>query len=176
MFTGSGMNGAHLVEAMVLELNTGELNPTSTFNVWAEILRGDRLRERVGNPIVAALVQNDRDLGRIYHSISPADDRAVLTPVATRVIAARAKRYGIATDPVAYAKRLADAILPDAIRFKPGSPLGFSFANQNGRHPAENTAQIVDTLLGPSHTPFVDQQRTVQSDRFPYLISARQLT
>ena len=176
IFTGSGMSGAHLVETMVLELDAGELTPTTTFDVWAEISHGDKLRERVGNPIVAALVKSDRDLGRIYHRISPADDRAVLTPVVTRVIAARAKRYGIATDPIAYAKRLADAILPDAIRFKPGSPLGFSFANQNGRHPAEKTAQIIDTLLGPSHTPFVDQQKTVQSDRFPYLISPTQLT
>ena len=93
-----------------------------------------------------------------------------------RSIAARAKRYGVATNPVSYAERLANAILPDAIRFTPGSPLGFSYAGQNGRHPAEKTAQIIHTLLGASPTPFVDQQKTVLFDHFPYLISSTELT
>ncbi|HTW45981.1 MAG TPA: hypothetical protein VMD58_10585 [Acidobacteriaceae bacterium] len=176
VFTGRGMTGAHLAETVVLELSARELAPAATYDVWAEISHGNKQRERVGNPIVTALVQNDQELGRIYHRISPVDDRAVLTPVVTRIIAARAKRYSIATNPVAYAERLAHAILPDAIRFKPGSPLGFSYAGQNGRHPAEKTAQIVDTLLGASHTPSVDQQTNVLFDHFPYLISSPKLT
>ncbi|HTV60858.1 MAG TPA: hypothetical protein VMJ93_18435 [Verrucomicrobiae bacterium] len=170
------MSGARFVETVVLELDARELAPTTTFAIWAEILRGDMLRRRVGNPIMAALVRCDQELGRIYHRISPSDDRAVLTPGVTRIIAARAKRYGIATNPVAYAERLADAILPDSIRFQPGSPLGFSYAGQNGRHPAERTAEIVRTLLGVSQIPVVNRQETILSERFPYLISSMELT
>ena len=168
--------GARLVRAMVLELDARELAPTATFDVWAEISRGERLRWRVGNPIVAALVRCDQELERNYHRNSPADDQAVLTTLVTTIVAARTKKFGIASDPDAYAQRLANAILPDVIRFKPVSPVGFSYANQNGRHPAERTAEIVHTLLGASLVPAVDQQEAISLDRFPYVILPTELT
>ena len=80
------------------------------------------------------------------------------------------------SDPDAYARRLAGAILPDVISFAPASPLGFSFASQNGRHPAERTAEIVQTLLGGPLVPVVDQRGTMPFDRFPYMISPTELT
>ena len=176
IFAGGGMVGARFVEAIVLELNAQELRSTATVDVWAEISRGERSRQRIGNPIVAELVRYDRELGQIHHRISPADDQAVLTPIVTRIVAARAKRLGIAGDPDAYARRLADAILPDVIHFDSASPLGFSYARQNGRHPAERTAEIVHTLLDGSLVPVVDERETMPLDRFPYLISPTELT
>jgi hypothetical protein len=176
IFAGSGMRNARLVKAIVLELTVDELASTETFEVWGEISRGETLRERIGNPIVAELSRRDRKLAQIHRRISPTHDRAVLTPVVTRIIAARAKRLGMASDPDAYAQRLADAILPDVIEFKPASPMGFSYASRNGRHPAERTAEIVRTLLGASPVTVIDERETMLFDHFPYMISPCELT
>jgi hypothetical protein len=175
-FSGVGMIGARFVKAMVLELDAREFTPTSAVDVWAEISHGERLRQRVGSPIVAELVRCDREFRQIHRRITPIDDRAILTPIVTRLVSARAKRSGITTDPDAYACRLADAILPDVIRFDPASPTGFSYASQNGRHPRERTAEIVQTLLGGSFAPVVEEQGTMLFDRFPYLISPTERT
>ena len=80
------------------------------------------------------------------------------------------------SDPDAYARRLADAIPPDVISFKPASPLGFSYAGQNGRHPAERTSEIVRTLLGGSSFSVANEQGATPLDRFPYLISPADLS
>jgi hypothetical protein len=172
IFSGCGMMGARFVDAVVLELDARELESPDTLDVWAEISGGEEPRRRIGNPIVAELVRCDRELAQIHHEISPADDRAILTPVVTRIVAARAKRLGIVSDPDAYARRLADAILPDVISFRPASPLGFSYACQNGRHPAERTSEIVRTLLGGPSLSVAEEQRAMPLDRFPYLISS----
>lgn len=176
IFAGRGMIGARFVEAVVLELDARELAPTETFEVWAEISRDEEPRRRLGNAIIAELVRCDRELAQIHRRISPIDDRAILTPLVTQIVAARARKVGIASDPDAYARRLADAILPDVIRFTPTSPLGFSYAGQNGRHPAERTSEIIRTLLGGSLVPVADERGTVLLDRFPYLISTTDLS
>jgi hypothetical protein len=176
IFAGGGMMGGRFVEMIVLELDAHELARTAAFDVWAETFRGGGFRRRIGNPIVAELVRCDREFRQIHHRISPGDDRAVLTPIVRRIVAARAERFGITGDPDAYARRLTDALLPDVISFKPASPLGFSYASQNGRHPAERTAEIVQTLLGGPLVPDFDQRETTPGDRFPYLISPTELT
>jgi hypothetical protein len=171
IFAGPGTIGAGLVQAIVLELDGPDLALTKTLDVWAEISRGAMARWRIGNPIVGELVRCNRELAEIHQRISPTDDRAILTPVVTKIVAARAKRLGTVSDPDAYAQRLAGAILPDVISFAPASPLGFSFASQNGRHPAERTAEIVHTLLGGSLAPVATERGQMPLDRFPYLIS-----
>jgi hypothetical protein len=171
VFSGRGMMGARFVDVVVLELNARELESTDAFDVWAVISGGEQPRRRLGNPIVAELVRCDRELAQIHRQISPADDRAILTPLVTRIVAARARSLGIVSDPDAYAQRLADAILPDVIRFKPASPVGSSYAGQNGRHPAERTSGIVRALLGGSLLSVDDEQGAMALDRFPYLIS-----
>jgi hypothetical protein len=176
IFAGRCVIGARFVEAVVLELDARELAPAETFDVWAEISRGEEPRRRLGNPIVAELVRCNRELAQIHRRISPIDDRAILTPLVTQIVAARARKVRIASHPDAYARRLTDAILPDVIRFTPTSPLGFSYAGQNGRHPAERTSEIVRTLLGGSLVPVADERGTVLLDRFPYLISTTDLS
>jgi hypothetical protein len=176
IFSGCGVMGGRFVDAVVLELDACRLDSTDTLDVWAEISGGEQPRRRLGNPIVAELVRCDRELAQIHRQISPADDRAILGPLATRIMAARARRLGIVSDPDAYARRLADAILPDVISFKPASPLGFSYAGQNGRHPAERTSEIVRTLLGGSSFSVANEQGAMPLDRFPYLISPADLS
>jgi hypothetical protein len=122
VFSGCGMMGARFVDAVVLELNARELESTDALDVWAEISGGEQPRRRLGNPIVAELVRCDRELAQLHRQISPADDRAILGPLVTRIMASRARRHGIVSDPDAYARRLADAILPDVISFSPLRP------------------------------------------------------
>jgi hypothetical protein len=176
IFAGRGMIGAGFVQAIVLELDARELALTETFDVWAEIALGKEMRWRIGNPIVAELVRCHRELAQIHRQVSPTNDRAILTPVVTKIIAARARRLGIVKDPDAYARRLALTILPDVISFAPASPLGFSFAGQNGRHPAERSAEVVHTLLGGSLVQVSSERGQMPLDRFPYLISPIELT
>jgi hypothetical protein len=175
VFAGRGMMRSRPADAAVLELDALEFASTETFGVWAEILRDDR-RRRVGNPIVAELLRYDQELAETYHRASPADDRAVLMSNVTTIITERARELGLVVDPNAYARRLANAILPDVISYTPGAPIGFSYAGQNGRHPFERTYEIVRTMLGGFAPMIADIPLGPLQDRFPYVISPIDLT
>jgi hypothetical protein len=176
IFCGRGRVGSDAVDSVVLELQAHEFASTETLDVWAEVLCGNALRYRVGNPYVAELVRRDQELAQAYHRISPADDRAVLTSAVTENIAEQAKVCGMVTDPATHARRLANAILPDVVSYTPDLPVGFSFARQNGRHPAERTSEIVSTMLCGAASPVASVSRAVPLDSFPYLISPINLT
>jgi hypothetical protein len=161
-------NVAEHVGAVVIETPNGILNGGGPISVWAERIAQTGWRQRLGSPFVAAVVAEDDDLARRYHSLSPADDRAELMESVANVIASRAQRSGLAGDPVAYGKRLASRLLPDVLHYDSQSPSGFTFAAQNGRHPADASALVVDTIL--NGTPaFTAEARIAQlQTRFPY--------
>ena len=119
--------------------------------IWAEKLMRAGARHRVGSPFLAALVAEDDSLARLYHSGSPAGDRGVMQQQVARVVTARARRSGQIADPEAHGRRLAAALLPDVLYYDPAQPPGFTFAQRNGRHPAEEVGLVVSTLLGGHH-------------------------
>ena len=158
--------------AVVLETSPDLVRAGESLSVWAQILAGDGSRVRVGNPFVAAILARDPLLSTIYHAASPEEDPVLLAgPFADHGTIMAATRGSIA-DPDAHGKRLAVLLLPDVISYRPDLPVGFTFANQNGPHPADDTAAVVETVLtgavarGKPATPFR------LAETFPYFAPA----
>ena len=158
--------------AVVMEAPNRILNGGGPISVWAERFTPTGSRQRLGSPFVAAIVAEDGELARRYHSLSPADDQAELMESVAGVIASRAQRSGLSGDPGAYGKRLAARLLPDVVHYDSRLPSGFTFAAQNGRHPAEASALVVDTILNGSPA-FTAEARVAQLQTgFPYFSQA----
>jgi hypothetical protein len=147
--TQPGTDGVAL-KAVVIEIPDKALSSSGQLDIWAERRMHSGLRRRVGSPFVAALIAEDAGLANSYHSISPSDDRALLTEDVVMAIAAKVRKSGMAGDPDAYARRLASRLLPDVLHYDLRWPSGFTFAAQNGRHPEEASNLIVDTILSGS--------------------------
>jgi hypothetical protein len=164
-------NVAEQVGAVVMEAPNEILNGGGPIRVWAERITQTGARQRLGSPFVSSIVAEDRELARRYHSLLPIDDRAELMESVAGVIASRAQRSGLSGDPAAYGKRLAAHFLPDVLHYDSRLPSGFTFAAQNGRHPAEASALVVDTILNGSPT-FTPEARVALQTSFPYLSQA----
>jgi hypothetical protein len=158
--------------AVVMETPSKILNGGGPISVWAERFTQTGSRERLGSPFVAAIVAEDVELARRYHALSPTDDRAELTESVARLIASRARRSGLSGDSGAYGKRLTARLLPDVLHYDSRLPAGFTFAAQNGRHPAEASALVVDTMLNGCPA-FTAEARVAQlQTSFPYFSQA----
>jgi hypothetical protein len=159
-------------KAVVLEIPVESVCTGRSVDVWAEILFANGPRFRVGNPFIAEIMARDPALADIYHRGFPGDDRRSLADSVARRVASSAAARGIVADPEAYGRRLAEIILPDVITYSPSRPAGFTFSNHNGRHPADPTAAIVQTIL----TGAVSDQNSLQalspSADFPYFPAA----
>jgi hypothetical protein len=154
--------------AVVLETQPDFVRPHENLAVWAEIRTGDGSRVRVGNPFVANLLARDPVLSGTYHATSPAQDRALFTdPLASR-IQVIAAATGLAS-PDGHARRLAARLLPDVINYRPDLPVGFNFASQNGRHPSDDTATVVETVLTGTVAPRMATERVQLTKTFPYI-------
>jgi hypothetical protein len=175
MFSGKGSFGhghaSHdAVDAVVIEIE-GSSFLSQRVEIWAELLLGDSSRLRLGNPVMAELIKRDESLARAYHQGSPATDRSALTAAVMRSVATRAAERGAVSDPEAHARRIAKTILPDVVTYDSALPVGFSFSGQNGRHPADRTSEIVDTMLSGNASRKISIVSFVMPlDRFPYMI------
>lgn len=165
MFAG---NVTRHVGAVVVEAPNRILNGGGAISVWAERFTETGARHRTGSPFVAAIVAEDYELASRYHSLSPVDDRASLMEDIAKAIASRAQRSGLIGDPEAHGKRLASRLLPDVLHYNPKLPAGFTFAAQNGRHPGDASARIVDTICNGSPA-FTSEKRSAELQiHFPY--------
>jgi hypothetical protein len=106
-------------------------------------------RVRVGNPIVAELLSQDPALARIFHRASPSQDPGMFGEAIARHIAIRGAET---LSPQAHGERLAAMLLPDVLPFDPAFPVGYTFANQNGRRPSDPIAEVVATVLAGAVT------------------------
>jgi hypothetical protein len=62
-------------------------------------------------------------------------------------ITERLRITGSVSGPRSHGERLASSLLPDVIRYNPDRAAGFTFAAQNGRHPSEQTDEVVSATL-----------------------------
>jgi hypothetical protein len=165
-------NVAKHLGAVVMEAPNRILNGGGPITVWAERFTQTGSRQRLGSPFLASIVAEDGELARRYHALAPTNDRAELMESVAGVIASRARRSGLSGDPGAYGKRLAARLLPDVLHYDSRLPAGFTFAAQNGRHPAEASALVVDTMLNGSPA-FTAEERVAQlQNGFPYFSQA----
>lgn len=155
--------------AVIVESPNRMLSGRGAIGVWAERFTDAGSRQRTGSPFIAAMVAENHQLERHYDFISPAEDPAELASDVANAIAARARKHGFVGDPDAYGRRLASRLLPDVLHYDPELPTGFTFAAQNGRHPGENSALVVDTILNGSPAFTTEAPIPQWQTRFPYL-------
>jgi len=137
--------------------------------VWAEVETQGGSRFRIGSPFVAALLARDPALVRIYHRASPEEDQALLTVPVRGGIADMAAAGGI-VDSGAHARRMAAILLPDVIEYRQDRPAGFTFASQNGCHPADDVGGVVMTVLTGAAARPSSPARFPSTGSFPYLV------
>jgi hypothetical protein len=149
--------------AFVMEADAGP----ETVAVWAEQYGADRARRRLGNPILAALVERDPGLARRYHAGLPGADCETLgRQLARRIAIEAADRIGAAAE--AHGRRLAALLLPDVVSYDPARPVGFTFAGWNGRHPTDDSRTVVATVLTGAPTVGAGAPGFTLGDEFPY--------
>jgi hypothetical protein len=150
---------------VVLEAPTNSVEPDETIDVWAEVRWGDGSRSRVGSPVIAEIVARDPSLSEVYHEITPDLHHALLE----EALASRLATMSLgAEDPEVRGQRLASILLPDVIRYRPRAPIGFNFADRNGRHPSDPTQAVVDTMIAGVVLPSCASEAVKLASEFPY--------
>lgn len=172
VFTGSVISplgvSDGLVTAVVMELPARAIGLDGSADIWAE---HDRMgsRRRIGTPFLSDLVAENESLAAIYHSSTPAEDRDVLMKPLATAIEDRLRANRMATDARSHGRRLASALLPDVLRYDSQRPTGFTFAAQNGRHPAESTSELVSAFLNRGACSAISVRPARQTiETFPY--------
>ncbi len=138
------------VNAVVLEMPKHVDLGKPAMEIWAELQSESGARRRIGSPFLSELVAKDHALAELYHASSPAVDLQILAVGVEEAITARASAAGYISKPQQYGRRLVSSLLPDFLHFDPSLPSGFTFASQNGRHPAESSDVVVNSLLSGS--------------------------
>lgn len=167
---GPRMDAAATYSAIVVEIPRPFVAAGQSMAIWSEVRSAAGARFRMGSPFLAELVARDGNLCRLYHAASPSDDRALLTDAVVARIATMAAASGVAADPALHARRLATRILPDTLHYHPDLPVGFSFACQNGRHPADNVEAVTVTVLTGAATPRLSSTPFPLKSTFPYFV------
>jgi hypothetical protein len=157
-----------LRNVVVIEMPFHSLREPGSVEVWAEILSENGSRLRVGNPLLAKALALDPALARIYQSTWPKLDRLLLRNDLANRLAAIAASDDTVANPNAHGQRLAALLLPDVIKYRPELPVGFTFASQNGRHPSDNTAPVVATILRCAHSICSAPNSFQALETFPY--------
>jgi hypothetical protein len=175
IFTGSicgaSASEARHLEAIVLETPAHLVSDEGTLEIWAELRSVSGKRQRVGSPFLSELVASNGVPADLYHTGSPQDDRSRLTTAVAKAVAVRAREAGNVSEPEQYGRRIALDLLPDVLRFDPALPSGFTFASRNGRHPAESSDVVVNSILSGSPYLGNSSASTFLKSEFPYFVS-----
>ena len=65
-------------------------------------------------------------------------------------------------------RRVALLLVQDALSYHPDLPMGFTFAGRNGRHPSDDAASVIATVLAGAVTPRGDAPPFMLGSTFPY--------
>ena len=162
LFCGTICLGA--LHAFVVELPHRLITAAGPVGVWAEWFKSNGIRQRTGSPFLAKILAENDTIAATYHAISPSQDRRILTEDVARAIAAKTRIQ----DPAAYGRRLASVLLPDVLHYDPAHPPGFTFAARNGRHPLDDSAVVVNSILSGSSAPASTVAAGPLKKHFPY--------
>jgi hypothetical protein len=164
LFCGTVVSGT--LDALVMEFPSRMITTTGPVGIWAERFTRSGIRQRIGSPFLAKILTENDAMADTYHSISPSDDRQVLTEAVARAIAAKVRMK----DAEAYGRRLASVLLPDVLRYDPAHALGFTFAARNGRHPLDASEVVVDSILSGCPAPAPPVAERQLNPHFPYFV------
>jgi hypothetical protein len=170
--TAENALAGHNVTAIVLELPNTALG-AGAIQLWGTTtIQHDgkwKTINRAATPLVQQVFIQDEHLKDAYNKSLPKDDVAKYGEAIAAFTAKVTQLVGTTTNPQAYAQQVVQFLLPDVLTYNPHLPIGYGFAGRNGRALADDTPDLMLSLL--ANTPFSDRVGKPDGLRahFPYL-------
>jgi hypothetical protein len=170
--TAENALAGHNVTAIVLELPNAALG-AETIHLWGTttIQHEGKWKtiNRAATPLVQQVFIQDEHLKDAYNKSLPHEDVAKYGETIAAFTAKVTQLAGTAADPQAYGQQVVQFLFPDVLTYNPQLPISYSFAGRNGRALADDTPDLILSLL--ANTPFSDRVSKPDGLRthFPYL-------
>ena len=170
--TAQNALAGHNVTAIVLELPNAALSP-ETMQFWGTTTiqyEGKwKTINRAATPLVQQVFIQDDHLKDAYNKSLPREDVAKYGAAIAAFTAKVTQLAGTTTDPQAYGQQVVQFLFPDVLVYNPQLPTSYGFAGRNGRALADDTPDVILSLL--ANTPLSDQVSKPDGLRthFPYL-------
>jgi hypothetical protein len=128
---------------------------------------------RCANPLVNTIFNpDDSQRASDYNTTHPSEDEAQYGPLVSDLVTKVVTATRTSDDPRAHAQRVVDAIFPDVLRYRIGTPADFGFAIRNGRGLTECVPEVMFALVLNKAVPLgLDggSAAGVPGPDFPYL-------
>jgi hypothetical protein len=168
------------VNAIVLEVpddllaGAGPQNPGG-ISVWATTALNENGAwfdvQRCATPLIPTIFfSGDQASG--WNAADPAGDRDAYGPVISNRAASAFSAAGGAGDPQAHGARVEAALLPDVLRYQPGTIAHFGFTGRNGRGLSDPAAEVMYAIVTGRAVPGLHARSTAAEPPrpdFPYL-------
>jgi len=162
------------VSAIVLEV-PDELFGVDVIGFWGVTALptddgGWRQINRCAQPLVNTIFNPDDTDD--YNMSQPSADRELYGPLVSDLVARVVAAMGTAADPADYARQVRDAIFPDVLRYRVGTPAIFGFARRNGRNLTECAPEVMfGIVLNKAVSLGLDSRSATGTlrEQFPYL-------
>lgn len=165
------------VGAIVLEIPNGDFG-TGEIGFWcttalATDAGGWRPINRCATPLINTIFNpDDSQRASDYNTTHPSMDKTLYGPLVGDLVTGAVAAAGTSDDPRGYARQVVDALFPDLLRYRIGTPATFGFAARNGRGLTESAAEVMFSLVLNKAVPLGIDAGSVTRPvhaRFPYL-------
>ena len=173
--TAENALAGHNVTAIVLELPNTALS-LETMQLWGTttIQHEGKWKtiNRAATPLIQQVFIQDEHMKDAYNKSLPQEDVAKYGDAIAAFTAKVTQLAGTTSDPQAYGQQVVQFLFPDVLTYNPQLPASFGFAGRNGRALADDTPDVILSLL--ANTPFSDRVGKPDGLRnyFPYLAEA----
>lgn len=170
--TAENALAGHNVTAIVLELPNTDFS-TETIHLWGTTAiqhEGNwKTINRSATPLVQQVFIHDEHLKDAYNKSLPREDVDKYGEVIATFVAKVTQLAGTAADPHTYGQQVVQFLFPDVLTYNLQLPTGYGFAGRNGRALADDTPDVILSLL--ANTPLSDKVGKPDGLRtqFPYL-------
>ncbi len=170
--TAENALAGHNVTAIVLELPHAALG-NETIHLWGTTAiqyEGTWVTiNRSATPLVQQVFIHDEHLKDAYNKTLPREDVAKYGETIAAFTAKVTQLAGSTSNPQAYGQQVAQFLFPDVLTYSPQLPTSYGFAGRNGRALADDTPDVILSLL--ANTPLSDRVGKPDGLRthFPYL-------
>jgi Domain of unknown function (DUF4331) len=139
------------IGAIVLEVPSHLISRTPQVDMWATVLlhghAPDQQVARWGLPLFTHIFLRDDELREQFNRSTPSEDNAAFVASTIDTVTRHVTASGTATDPAAYARRVAALFGSFNLPYELGSAASFDFAGFNGRSLSDNVMDVMLTLL-----------------------------
>jgi Domain of unknown function (DUF4331) len=176
--TAENALAGHNVTAIVLELPNAALG-NETIHLWGTTAIQHEGKwvtiNRSATPLVQQVFIHDEHIKDAYNKTLPREDAAHYGEVIAAFTAKVTQLAGSTSNPQAYGQQVAQFLFPDVLAYNPQLPTSYGFAGRNGRALADDTPDVILSLL--ANTPLSDRVGKPDGLRthFPYLAEPNRL-